>query len=107
MPMVRGMKFHWMAARTTSITSGNAVSVKNNTQAWLNGGGNKVVLSDNDNIYQSMAAVIHLNFNGAGSSASLQGDWSNITLNGSGNTFTANGKQRQYPDERKWQQCQR
>ncbi len=71
-------------------TSGNAVSVKNNTQAWLNGGGNKVVLSDNDNISINGSGY-SLNFNGAGSSASLQGDWSNITLNGSGNTFTANG----------------
>lgn len=71
-------------------TSGNAVSVKNNTQAWLNGGGNKVVLSDNDNVSINGSGY-SLNFNGAGSSASLQGDWSNITLNGSGNTFTANG----------------
>lgn len=71
-------------------TSGNSVSVKNNTQAWLNGGGNKVVLSDNDNVSINGSGYT-LNFSGAGSSASLQGDWSNITLNGSGNTFTANG----------------
>ncbi|WP_162286604.1 glycoside hydrolase family 113 [Pantoea stewartii] len=71
-------------------TSGNSVSVKNNTQAWLNGGGNKVFLSDNDNVSINGSGYT-LNFNGAGSSASLQGDWSNITLNGSGNTFTANG----------------
>ncbi len=50
MPMVRGMKFHWMAARTTSIRAGMLYQLKTIPRHGLNGGGNKVVLSDNDNI---------------------------------------------------------